>query len=277
MPEDLNPNPEAVVDDSAIFEAMADLEIDSDLPPEGTSDEPPATSETPPVTPAPEPATTPAPVAAEPATPQAPAAPAGEPPAPAPASTPPTEASPVTPELTREQVLAQRASVIEEISSRYSFSEEEAEALREEPEKILPKMVGKLYADVFDGVYAAVAQALPTLVHTINQQASMVQKSEQQFYERWPALRTADRNRVVQIVKAFRQANPTAPLDRVIEDAGASAHIALGIPVPSAAPNASAPQTPSRPPMPAMPGASAAPMPGNRQLSIWEEIASQED
>jgi hypothetical protein len=167
--------------------------------------------------------------------------------------------------------------VIEEISSRYSFSEEEAEALREEPEKVLPKIVGKLYVDVFDGVYAAVAQALPILVHTINQQASMVQRSEQQFYERWPALRTADRGRVVQIVKAFRQANPTAPLDRVIEDAGASAHIALGIPLPSAAPNASAPQAPSRPPMPAMPGASAAPLPGNKQLSIWEEFASQED
>ena len=266
-------------EETQIFEEIAALDLTDepdDEPVEGEEDaEPsaPASPAEPPAEPpaAPAPPSTPEPEGAPPPAAVAPAPPPPEPVAPPPAPTPAPAPAPAEP--TREELVAQRQQIATEIASRYSFTEEEQEQLQTEPHKVLPWMVGKLYLDVFDGVMGAVMAQVPQLIAYERNLTAERTKNEDRFYTRWPALKGADERKVASLVTAYRQANPQASLDQIIEHTGAMAHVAMGIPLAPAASTPPPAPSPSRPPIPAAPGASSGPAPAPRQRTIWEELA----
>lgn len=214
------------------------------------------------------------PVAAQP--PVQPPAPPVEPPA-QPVPQPPAEVP-----LTAEQVRAKRDAVVESIASKYSFTEQEAAQLATEPEKILPKMVGRLFVDVYDAVAASMAQVVPNLVHQYVTARQVEQSNEEAFFKRWPSLKDQKYYPVIrQAATIYRQMNPNATLEDIVEKTGAMTMASLGLqPQPPAA--APTPQpvrtTPSRPFVPASPGG-VAPVPASidRPRNEFEELALYEE
>lgn len=158
-----------------------------------------------------------------------------------------------TAEEQRAAIIQRRNALIEDITNRYQISEEDKAALAVEPEKVLPKIAGRLYVDVYEAVLQASMAQLPSLIHGFNQVQQVVQQHEQAFYEKWPALHKPEYEPTVrQIAATYRQMNPTAAPEDVMNAVGvmATVHLGLGQAQPSVAP-APTPQVAAPPAVPA--------------------------
>lgn len=192
-----------------------------------------------PATPAPIPAA--APVAA-PAVPPVAATPPAEPVQPA-AGTPAVPAAPVepTPPATpaAPDLTALRAQEVARLTTAYALSEDQTRGLMVEPEKHLPGMLAQMHVNIADSVIQAVLNNLPGMVTNLTQQTTAAQRSQEEFYGTWPALREAaaksrDVERlVVSAITAYRQLNPKATKEEVIRAAGLQAMITLRLPLPA--------------------------------------------
>lgn len=234
-----------------------------DEPPSSAPAEPPAPVAQPtsphPSTPEPQgvvpPApSTPAPVAQPPAEPPAaPPQPAAQPPQPVPAPTEP----PAPTALTVEQQLAK-------LTEHYALSEEDAAALQTEQEVVIPKLAAKLHYNVMQDLGAWMAQAVPQMIQQYTQAVQLETKAREQIFSRWPELKDYEAQ-TLQAGALFRQLNPTATPEQVLEALGPIVYAGLGKPFPGAsAPAAPSPATPTQPAstfMPAAPATAPAPAP----------------
>jgi len=178
---------------------------------------------------------------------------------------------------TVEEIHAQREALVNEISSRYSVSDEDKDLLQTEPEKVLPKFAGRLFADVYDAVFQTVYAQIPSLVASYNRGQKAATDYQDQFYQRWPGLdKTQHDGVVVRLARAYVNANPRASREQVIESVGAWAHVQLGIP-PSGLQAPAPPPPPARPPTPVGIGASV-PGPGAAQgnPNFWDELIHED-
>jgi len=249
----------------------------------------PVEEPTPPAEPAEPPAPTPQPVAA-PSTPgegtptePAPTSPQAPEPSPAEPVAPP---SPPPPVKTREEVVkeitARREKLVEDITGRYALTKEDEEALITEPNKVLPRLVGRLYVDIFDAVVTALGRNLPTSVNAVIDQRTNAEEGERAFFEKWPQLKEKAEYRgvVEKIAAAYSQSNPGSTREEFIDQVGAMAMWKLGLAQPQgpvASPPASPPPTPSpRRHVPIAPG-SAAPLPRAPQEDPWGQLAKEFD
>lgn len=201
--------------------------------------EPPVEPSAPVVPPVPTPSEIP------PVAPEAPAAPAVTPEAPA---TPPVDRA------------AQRQQYMTQLQTDYAISDEDAQMMLTEPEKVLPKIAAQLHVNVVDTVIAAVMNNLPRAINAIQAQAQVSSESENEFFKAWPQLKKAEYQATVyDAVAAYRALRPQAPRDEVMRAAGLQAMIALRLPIPpellTQAPAATAPASFT----PAAPGSGAAP------------------
>lgn len=169
---------------------------------------------------------------------------------------------------------AARTEAVKAIASKYQLTEEQREAWAIEPEKVVPQLVGELYADVFEAVFNTVYGMLPALMHAQQQAVKVQTEGEEAFYNEFPALRTADKAVVMQYAQAYKVANPRATRDQFIKAVGTMASAALGLPLGQQPAPAPIPAQPvQRPPIPVR-GASvpASGLPQQQQKTIWEEM-----
>jgi hypothetical protein len=107
-----------------------------------------------------------------------------------------------------------------------------------EPEKHLPGMLANMHVSIADSVIQAVMQNMPGMVTNLTKQTSEAQRAQDEFYGAWPALReAAARNPeheklVTSAIIAYRQLNPKATRQEIIQAAGLQAMISLRLPLP---------------------------------------------
>ena len=188
------------------------------------------------------------------------------------AATPPVE--PPAP-FDRE---AARATAVQSFSERYKISEDQAERLATEPEKVLPELLGNMAVDVYEAIYNAFTAVAPNVIRqTIHQERSVRHHNTafmtanphiQEALSTNPALGT----QVVNIGKFWREANPDATPEEAIVGMGEAITTMLKLTPKEAAPAAPlvAPE-----PIPIMPRKPAASTPGQdaptQDLSEFEK------
>jgi hypothetical protein len=146
------------------------------------------------------------------------------------------------PSLTPEQLKELRAKFEETIASRYQFSDEEVVGLQSEPEKVLPKLAAKLYADVLDDVNRMMQESVPQMLQVYTQASTREEKARGEFYSAWPELQKYEQQ-VLHMGQMYVQMNPTADPQTRIQRIGEMTMAALGLkraappePTPSALP-----------------------------------------
>ena len=231
---------------------------------------------------APTPPTPPAP-AVTPAAPTAPTAPAVQP--------TPTETQvptqPVAPEQapTAPDRAALRQQFLDTAERQYAIASTDVELLQTEPEKVLPKLAARLYADIYEGVLTTIFAQLPQLVTTINTARTQHEEREADFFKAWPELKE-HKAILPEIGKMYRQLYPDADDAKAIQDVGAMAMMRLGLTRAPTAPTATpAPATvhPVPPPAPARagftaPAATTTQQPTNEfERLSWVQDADDED
>lgn len=177
------------------------------------------------------------------------------------------EAQPAAkPQLTDEQRLEEfkkkREEIIERIIPTYSFTDDQIEMLRNEPEKLLPRLQAENYLNVYEGVVQVFKAQLPGMIQNLQTSRSVEQSSNKDFYKRWPALTKPEhQDTIKRVVTVYRELNPDADLDKIIEETGTMASVQLGLPINGKPPEAKKEVTkeaPKKAPQPANPGATGA-------------------
>jgi hypothetical protein len=174
---------------------------------------------------------------------------APEPVVPAPAPTPvvptptpvPTTSTPVEPLPIRDTLLSQ-------LEKTYAISEDDVDALRLEPETVLPKLAARIAVDSYERVFGAIVAQLPTLVTQTLRAQSETESLETEFYSKNPGLgeyaKANGREKVdaiaAQAAVLIRSQNPSIAKDDLIKLVGSATEAMLGLPSrtggPSAAP-----------------------------------------
>src|SRR5688572_30141772 len=114
---------------------------------------------------------------------EAPALPQQAPTVPAPVVSAPTEA-PAPP----EDRAVVRERLINSIAESYTISPDDASLLVTEPEKVLPKLVGKLFVDMYESLLATMHSTVPRMIEGHQQVKSQEQEAVQVFFSENPDL-----------------------------------------------------------------------------------------
>jgi len=228
----------------------------------------PPSPSAPPATPAPAPASALAPVHASPGLPpQAPsAAPAAE--------------APVTAQQIEEAYNKYQAQILPQLEQAYALTPEQVTALETEPATLLPKLAAQIHYRAHVAAYTGIMSQLPTIISQVLERQTAVQAAETSFFGRWSDLKKPEyASQVEASIRAYRAANPKAPMAEVIERAGLMAMLSLGLnptPQPPAAPSVpSASVGPARPA--GVAGAGAPRTAEQGASSIWEEVIREDD
>lgn len=190
----------------------------------------------------------------------------------------PSQEPTLTPEELQAQYTQQRTESITQASELFKLSDEDTELLRNEPEKVMPKLAAELFYDTHEAVVRSVMQLLPGLMQRYQSAQQVQQSNMNAFYEKWPALNdpkyTNDFNRISSM---YGQLNPQASLEQFITEVGAQMMIANKIPfdlqtgqVIQPAAQEPAPTPAHRPAMPA-----AAASPGKAPAGEFEALAEE--
>jgi hypothetical protein len=198
---------------------------------------------------------------------------------PAPVQQPPQEAlaPPPTQEpqaLTPEAIAKARNDAIQRIAQRFTFTDEEREALREEPDKVLPFLAARLQVETYEMVLAALQSVLSTLIAKAIQGHQVAQTTYNKFIERWPELVDPRYEPVIREVAAqYRKAFPDATPEDAIEDVGRIVMRKLGI-KPKSPEQKARPTSPSpRSYVPAGRGAASSTQPARKpEPNMWAEL-----
>lgn len=162
-------------------------------------------------------------------------------------------------------------------TQHYNLSEEQAEQLASEPEKVIPRLAAKLHMEVMQNSVAIVMKVLPQLMQSATAAQTAEQQAVDKFYTQWPELKEYH-SEVVRFGRAYRQLNPKATLDQMIRDVGAQVVVANQLNVAdrtngAAAPVAPSPVTPAAPPpKPLAATAKGASKPGAVQQTMFEQL-----
>ena len=112
----------------------------------------------------------------------------------------------------------------------YTLSDEDANMLISEPEKVFPKLAAQLHANVLEAAVQGIVAQMGSVVENILQTRETQQKSTDTFFTRWPKLQ--DHSEQVQRVAAiYRQMNPQATPETAMEEIGLQAMMLLHIPL----------------------------------------------
>lgn len=186
---------------------------------------PPVAVSTPPVAAASPPV---APVAAAPQPAVPPATPQVPPAQPAPAAVP--DDGRVTPEKVEAAYKQFEAQLLPQLEQQYKLTPEQVTQLEENAPAFIPKMMAKLHYQVQIAAYTGVMSQMPRVIEQILTQHKAVDTAVGKFYNRWPDLKDAKHDTAVdQGLKAWRNANPNATMDDMIEKAGLMLMLSLGL------------------------------------------------
>lgn len=267
-PSESTPTPSSGSGDSG---PSADSGIDFDVffggvePPESA---PPATPQPAPVEsqPAPAPAAQPAPAQPAPAAAPQPGAPSpsGGPPESAPAPLDPTD-----PVSLLRGLRENETPMIEHIAKNmFAITPQEMEELETNVGEAIPKLLGKVFVKAQAAMLHQLQNVVPAMMQRQTQVMQRNAANQAKFYARWPQLKADQHGEIVQrLAVQYRQQNPTATFDQMVEQLGPYVMMAAGIqPGAPTAPQPSKPQ----PFVPATPGATAVAPPTPVDEFGWE-------
>jgi hypothetical protein len=158
---------------------------------------------------------------------------------------------------TPEEQTEMRTKAHEELTKHFALTDEDAEAVKDNPAEVLPKIAAELYLQVYENVMNGVIAALPRMVQGVQQQTQAITSAEEKFYGRWDKLNTGEgKATVARLGAAYRQANPNTTLDDFIRDVGIQASIALQLPIEGYTAPQEIPEERSQPSRPPAGGAS---------------------
>ena len=126
-----------------------------------------------------------------------------------------------------------RAEAIVELQKDFVISDEDAQTLVTEPEKVLPKLGAEIYMMAYENAVKSINAALPQMINSTILHQSAMDQATNTFYTKWGKLdrnNTAHSAAVNRIGMTYRQVNPNASQEQFIAEVGAQALLALGIP-----------------------------------------------
>lgn len=177
-----------------------------------------------------------------------------------------------------------RQAEVERLTGVYSFSDDDARTMTVEPEKVLPRKLAEMHANIVETVVAVLGAQLPGVVEALADGKRQRASTEDAFYKMFPALKKAEfRETVESSLRVAKQLDPKAPVQDVLRQAGIIASMKHRVPLPKellgdAAGAASPEPTPQKPKragfVPASPGASAAGSTGKRR-NEFEALADE--
>lgn len=197
------------------------------------------------------------------------------PPQPAPqpeATAQPTPQQPADgPEAFLSQVNANREALIDSMakSPQFQLSEAEAAAFEEDPIGFLPRYTAKMFMTTYT---AAVSKALEMVPHLVQRHLDATKantSAEDTFYGAWKQIdRVKHADTVNRFALAYRQLNPQATQEQLIQDVGTMVVTRLGL---GAAPANGAPPARTLQPPPFRPAGGA---PRGQPAQVVEDIFS---
>lgn len=145
---------------------------------------------------------------------------------------PEEEAEETSEPLTSEQIEEARNQYIDQMAEQFAVSDEEADMLRTEPEKVIPKMMARAMTQALEQSVQIMRNNLPQLVGTQLTQQSKAQEIESKFFGKYPELKDKKAIKVAEgAAKAYRQANPDATLEEVMDSVAFMTWKRLGLPM----------------------------------------------
>lgn len=134
--------------------------------------------------------------------------------------------------LTSEQIEEARNQYIDQMAEQFTVSDEEADLLRTEPEKVIPKMMARAMTQALEQSVQIMRNNLPQLVGTQLTQQSKAQEIETKFFGKYPELKDKKAVKIAEgAAKAYRQSNPDASLEEVMDSVAFMTWKRLGLPM----------------------------------------------
>lgn len=149
-------------------------------------------------------------------------------------------------EIEAEEVLAgrtpeQEAQVLgqlqEALSKQYVLSEEQADLLVTDPNKVVPQLLAQMHMNVLSHALRMVQESLPQQLTQHTERALAEQKLNDQFSAAFPDLSLSDKDvnqAVTQAVALVKTQMPKATMEEKIQRVGALTRVLLGKPAPTA-------------------------------------------
>lgn len=197
----------------------------------------------------------------------------------------------VQPQVDPNQLAAQQLQQATDYlaTNQYALSEQDAEMMISEPEKVLPQMAARMHVQIAQEMGNAVRQNISHLVQPLVQQELAAAKAERTFFDKYPGLDNPEfKDTVKQSLALAIQLNPNANREQLMALAASGAAQTLqqqGRGTINLAPQQQAVQQPQVPQQgfgqPYSPAAAAvqpsAPVQQNNAGNIWAQYATDDD
>lgn len=211
------------------FGSILEGNTDSELSPTGVVEAPLAVAPAAPV------AAPVVPPAVAPAAPVA-AQPTSAPQPPAPASPVQQDASPplnpADPRAIADAITANEPAIIDHVAATvFALSPEEIEALETNAVEAVPRLMAKCLVRAQQNLLSQLPNLIPRMIQTHMQVQQRNDENANKFYSAWPGLKKAEHGTLVnRLAHSYRQMNPSASLDQMIQDVGAMVMVAAKVP-----------------------------------------------
>lgn len=179
-----------------------------------------------------------------------------------------------TPEQQEQDQAARKEAFRTELEERFAISEEDANLLISEPEKVMPKLMSQIAVETLDMVQqmqTQMLQAMPQIIQGVNQQQTTEADARTQFMEMHPGLETMDAETldaaVTSMAPVLKQQFPNATPQELMQKLGTAIATLHGVKTPAKKQQKKAPPKPHTPTAPAQ---SSTP-PAQKQLSNLEQ------
>lgn len=199
--------------------------------------------------------------------------------------------SPAEPGRLAEAMQRDYDQIVPEVARRdFALSQEDVQALETDAAAFIPTLLARLYVRSQVNLFRQMQSTVPAMLQQLTARQAAYSENEGKFYARWPGIDKTKHGAVVaKLGRLYRQNNPDATLDQMIEDLGPAVAMAAKIdpatmatavaPQPAAAqPSAFQPTGMTRvQPSPFRPagggGASPQPSPQAPQMGPWDGLA----
>jgi hypothetical protein len=179
----------------------------------------------------------------------------------------------------KQHYVDQRGAAQKELKSYYTLSEEQADALSDNPAEVLPELFANMYLDMYEGLVRSMHELMPPIIGQVQASHNMQNKAQQLFYSRWGDLKGHEET-VERYANAYMHANPQATFENFLNDVGIQSMVSLGLAVQGVQVDTSGvvvmPNVP--PPVAPTPGGAAPPAPAaqnqnafTRLSEMWED------
>lgn len=139
----------------------------------------------------------------------------------------------------------------------FALSKEDMEELETDVSKAVPKLLARTFVQMQKNMLQQMARLTPAMVQKTTEAVKRNAEAREKFFKRWPAL-TPDKHgdTVDQYARTYRQMNPTASFEQMVEALGPIIMMAANV-VPTPGPAAPAAPPKPQPFVPASAGATA--------------------